>query len=508
MTSSRSWPRRRPPTATKTTSRAADWLDAEWIRAEQLRRSLRLFIEEAWPHVEQQPFVPGWHIDTICEHLEAVTAGDMRDLLINVPPRHMKSLATCVFWPAWEWLTRPELRYLCSSYSHTLSVRDSLRHRRLVESPWYRRLLTVLEQRWAITDDQGLKSRWETTAGGLRVAASVGGGATGEGGDRLICDDPHQIQDAHSATKLEAAVTWWDETMSSRLNDPQASCRVVVMQRVHERDLAGHLAGRDGWHVLCLPARFESDHPRRYPRDPRRRPGELLWPQRFGEREIKTLERDLGSYAAAGQLQQRPAPAGGGMIKRGWFRTYRAVPADLDEIVQSWDCAFKDETTSDYVVGQVWARRGGERYLLDVLRDQLDFPATCQAIRSLSAKWPEARLKLVEDKANGPAVIAALRREVGGLVPVEPQGGKIARAAACSPAIEAGNVYVPEQAPWLEDFLGEIGRFPNGAYDDQVDAMTQALLRFEQAGQAALVGVYVAGGTAARPARDPRYDVE
>jgi predicted phage terminase large subunit-like protein len=205
----------------------------------------------------------------------------------------------------------------------------------------------------------------------------------------------------------------------------------------------------------------------------------LLWPERFGQEEVEALKRTMGSYAAAGQLQQRPAPAAGGILKRHWWKFYREAPRPFSEVIQSWDCAFKDTRTSDFVVGQVWGRHGADKYLLDQVRGRMDCPATIQAVKRLSEKWPQTQAKLVEDKANGPAVIATLKHEIVGLIAVNPEGGKEVRAHAVSPQIEAGNVYLPDPtiAPWIGGFLDECAAFPNGAYDDQVDAMSQALVR-------------------------------
>jgi predicted phage terminase large subunit-like protein len=210
-----------------------------------------------------------------------------------------------------------------------------------------------------------------------------------------------------------------------------------------------------------------------------------LWPERFGAEEIERLKRTLGSYAAAGQLQQRPSPAEGGVLKRHWWKFYREAPRSFDEVIQSWDCSFKDTNTADYVVGQVWGRKGADKYLLDQVRCRMDCPATIQAVRRLSEKWPQAKAKLVEDKANGSAVIAMLKHEVDGLIAVNPEGGKESRVNAVTPQIEAGNVYLPEAtlASWVGAFIDECAAFPHGAFDDQVDAMTQALVRLGKKSQ-------------------------
>jgi predicted phage terminase large subunit-like protein len=281
---------------------------------------------------------------------------------------------------------------------------------------------------------------------------------------------------------------------------------VIVMQRCHQRDLSGHLLEKGNFEHLCLPAEYEG--PGRTTSigfsDPRTEIGELLWAERFGPTEIANLKVSLGSYAAAGQLQQRPSPAGGGIIKRRWFRYWQPrganlppipvampdgsiqmievveAPHSVDEEIQSWDCSFKSLDTSDFVVGQVWARRNGRFVLGDQVRGRIDCPGTLKAVIELSRKWPRSLAKLIEDKANGPAVIQMLANEIPGIVPVNPSGGKIVRAQAISPLIEAGNVFLPhpEYAPWVHDFIEECAQFPNGAHDDQVDAMTQALNKF------------------------------
>src|SRR5271155_3700297 len=303
------------------------------IEREAATRSLREFVHQAWHVVEPAtPFVPGWHIDAIVDHLEAVTRGQLRNLLINVPPRHMKSLLVSVFWPAWEWIKHPERRWLYSSYAASLSIRDSVKCRRLIESPWYR-------SRWghvfSLTGDQNAKMRFDNNRSGYRLSTSVGGSVTGEGGDRIVCDDPHKVDEVHSDTVRKAALDWWDVAMSTRVNDPKTSAKVVVMQRCHQQDLSGHLLEQGGWDHLCLPAEYEG--PVRLTSigfvDPRTERGELLWKERFGPREIADLKRSLGSYAAAGQLQQRPSPAEGGLLKRHWFRFWQPPGANFPPII-------------------------------------------------------------------------------------------------------------------------------------------------------------------------------
>jgi predicted phage terminase large subunit-like protein len=474
------------------------------IDSERALRSLREFVHQAWIIVEPStPFVPGFHIDAIIDHLEAVTRGQIRNLLINVPPRHMKSLLVSVFWPGWEWIGHPERRWLYSSYAASLSIRDSVKFRRLIESPWYQ---SRWGDRFSLTSDQNTKVRVDNSRSGYRIATSVGGSATCEGGDRIICDDPHNVQEVESDSVRKGTLDWWDVVMSTRVNDPKTSAMVVVMQRCHQQDLSGHLLEQGGFEHLCLPAEYEGATRKTSIGfcDPRKEMGELLWKERYGTPEIGDLKRRLGSYAAAGQLQQRPSPLGGGIFKRHWWRYFQPqganlppvvvslpdgtlmsipvinAPSYVDEQIQSWDCSFKDLDTSDYVVGQAWARSGSIYLLGHQIRARMDCPATIKAIRELSRNWPGTLAKLIEDKANGSAVIQMLQHEIAGILPVNPEGGKVARAMSVSPLIEAGNVYLPHPlyAPWVNDFTEECAAFPNGAHDDQVDAMTQALLRW------------------------------
>ena len=489
------------------------WLPApDEVIAEACRRRLSRLIREAWPIVEPAtPFVHGWHIDVVCEHLEAVSRGELPRLLINIPPRTMKSLTVGVFWPAWEWLTQPSLRWLFASYAQDLSSRDSMKCRRLIKSAGgsdegtifqrigYQGVLRLLDpEPWSLMGDQDLKTKYETTATGMRLATSVGGVATGEGGDRIAVDDPLNAKQARSDAEREGANTWWDETMSTRFNNTNAAA-VIVMQRLHEGDLTGHLVEQGGWHHLCLPAEYEPSHPfvypsvvklasgRKLPGDPRTTEGELLEPVRLSENRLVELKRSLGSYGYAGQMQQRPSPAEGGMFKRDWWKRWETLPHIWDLQIATWDMTFKqtESAAASYVVGQVWACDGADRYLLAQVRAKLGFTDTTKAVEALARFMPKATGKLVEEKANGAAVIDHLKKKVGGLVAVQPEGGKEARAAAVEPLVEAGNVYLPAgefiacpagyAATSVQDFIEEAAVFPNGTHDDQVDAMSQAL---------------------------------
>lgn len=510
------------------------------------------------------PLIDNWHVGAICEHLEAVTREEIQRLLINVPPGHAKSLLVSVFWPAWVWIQRPSWRGLFGSYSGDLAIRDSVKCRTIVESPWYRESFSACRvcgkhpdpenptehdrhcKGWALAGDQNVKSYFKNTATGERLCVSVGSKATGFRGDCTACDDPLNVIDAPSKLKRDEAIFWWDRVMSSRLNDQRRGARIMIMQRVHEDDPAGHILAKGGYEHLCLPSLFEprrrsitfiTKHvpacelrqedptdckPAEYkpeaegeddvlgeecsvtcscPRhkfweDPRGRESELLFKRLFPPPVLAQAKVDLGSEGFAGQHQQRPAPEDGEKFKKGWWRFWKPdgvaaegvkrpvgcnqdpavpLPSQFDRVVLSLDATFKDTDGTDYVVFQVWGCVKADRYLLDQSRARRSFTDTCDEFERLVKRWPDARRKLVEDKANGPAIINALKRRIAGIVAIEPYGSKEARAAAVQPEVESGNVYLPEGASWLEDFIAEFVAFPNGKNDDQVDCLSQAL---------------------------------
>jgi predicted phage terminase large subunit-like protein len=479
-------------------------MPTELIDEDQLETSLAVYSRAAWPLVEPTTtLVWNWHLSAICDHLQAVTDGEILNLLITVPPRSGKSTSVSVMWPTWSWIKHPEMRWLFASYAQTLSTRDALRSRRVIQSHWYQ---LRWGDRFKLTGDQNQKTRYENDKTGYRIATSVGGSATGEGGSIIVCDDPHNILEIHSDTIREGVLLWWDEVMSSRLNDPKTGGKVIVQQRGHERDLAGHVLAQGGYVHLDLPMEYE---PKTYvfhgqAVDPRTEPGELLCPARIGPKEVEDLKLRLGPTAFAGQYNQSPAPAGGNIFKSWWWRYWQPrgmqlppimvqvpdgdlltivpeeVPETFDELIQSWDMAFKDLKDSDFVAGQVWGKKGANKYLLDRDHRRLDFVGSQKALRALSEKWPRAHAKLVEDKANGPAIIASLKQEIAGLIAVEPDGDKVARAYAVTPTCEAGNVFLPHPSlyPWVHAYRHELEVFPNGANDDDVDATTQALKRW------------------------------
>ena len=443
--------------------------------------SLADFIRIAWPNIDPADYVGNWHIDAIAEHLESVAAGDIRRLIINIPPRHMKSLSTTVAFPAWVWaqrkrsaLTGPGVGFLSTSYAQSLSVRDNVKRRRLIGSKWYQ---DRWSERFHLSDDQNTKIRFTNDHGGQSIASSVDGGATGDGGDIIIIDDPINARDALSPTIRAAANDWFDGTMTTRLNDPKTGAFICIMQRLHEDDLVGHLLRRgDDWTHLCLPARYEKDHPVVWVRDPRREDGQLLWPERFGEVEVSKLEISLGSYGAAGQLQQRPAPREGGMFKREWFGIVDAAPAGLT-FVRDWDLAGTIAVIGsdpDWTVGLKMGRDNqGFHYIVDIKRLRGSPHEVEQMILATAQQdTSNCMVSIKQDPGqSGKAQADALTRMLAGfnVVRSSETGSKETRASPFAAQCEARNVKLV-RGDWNEAFLDELTVFPFGRHDDQADA--------------------------------------
>lgn len=469
-------------------------------------RNLIDFIGHAWPVVEPgTPFVKGWHLEAIAEHLEAVTHNQIRQLLINIPPRHMKSLAVCVFWPAWEWTMYPHRRWLFASYAQSLSTRDSVRCRRLIESDWYR-------SRWgdvfSLSSDQNQKARFDNTRGGCRIATSVDGSATGEGGDRVVVDDPHNVNDRESDCVRRSTLQWWDEVMSTRLNDPKTGARVIVMQRIHEKDLSGHVLEQRGYVHLRLPAEYEPDRAKAtIPgwKDKRTQAGALLWPERISELEIADFKLRLGPAGYAGQFQQRPAPAGGNRFRQEWFRYYRTTsspplppgegakggiyvllkPNGTESRVLETDCtrfAVMDPAGTEpdqntrpcYTVIQVWdVTPAHDMLLVHQYRAQVQTPDAADAAEQIARRF-EIEYLAVEKDGLGLGIVQTLKKRNILIKSIKARGSKEARSETAEIRMAAGQVYFPHGAPFLWDLEQELIHFPKAEYADQVDALAHA----------------------------------
>lgn len=450
------------------------------VERELCGRSLAEFARRAWHVLEPAAELRwGWALDAICEHLEAVTDGRITRLLMNVPPGSMKSLLTGVIWPAWEWGPKgmPEMRFVGTAHEETLAIRDSRRCRDLVKSEWFQKLWPL-----ELSSDLDGKREFGNVRKGIRQARSFTS-MTGVRGDRIILDDPISADNANSPAKLEAAKIAFTETLPTRVNSDKSAI-VVIMQRLNEKDVSGVILDMGLPYVhLFIPMRFEKA--RRCATaigwsDPRTKDGELMFPERFGEQQVAELEKTLGSYGAAGQLQQRPAPRGGGIIKSEWFRYYAACPRLEFRTIHA-DTAQKTGQQNDWSVLQCWGRSIiGEAVLLDQIRGKWEAPellvqARAFWLKHLHSSQVPLRSMQVEDKVSGTGLIQTLRREGVPVIPIQRNNDKITRAHDAAPFIESGNVLLPQDAPWLSEFIDEASSFPGGANDDQLDPMFDAI---------------------------------
>lgn len=400
-----------------------------------------------------------------------VERGEIDRLIITMPPRHGKTELASIRFPAWYLGRNPDKRIIAASYAAGLAYRISRQARNVVGGQGW-----PFPQRLA--DDLAQVQQWDLAGqrGGY-IAAGAGGAITGSGAHLLLIDDPIKNQeDADSAAMRDKLWEWYTSTAYTRLEEGGAVA--VIQTRWHAADLAGRLLaaqaqGGDQWTVLHLPALADVGDPLG------REPGAALWPEKYDTAALERIKQAVGSRVFAALYQGQPSNDDSALLKREWWRYYQIAPAHCDQVIQSWDMTFKGGVANDYVVGQVWGKVGADCYLLDQVRGRMDFPATLTAIRDLTARWPQAQTKLVEDTANGPAVIATLTREIPGLVAVRPEGGKVARVNAIAGLIEAHNVYLPDPAlhPWSGEFVEEATAFPTGAHDDMVDAMSQGLVR-------------------------------
>lgn len=479
--------------------------------AEQYGDKLKPFLKAAWPVIEPAfPFVDGWHIDCLCDHTQALLNREIRTLIINIPPRSTKSTIISIAAPAWRWINHPEERFLCGSFSRKLALTFSRQTRELIKSPWY-------QTRWAdrfriMTGDQDEKGEFNNDKGGYRLSTSVeGGGALGRGGSVRIYDDPNDLREMKYAEYRQSVKDWYSGTMSSRHIDPKTDVSVLVQQRASYGDDLTSFLLELGWenHVV-IPNEFDGKRPI-WPIgrcDPRINIGDLLCPERMGPEETAKQKRESRDNYA-GQFQQSPVSDTGGVVKREWFRFWNPagvkrvdsagnvipvriqmsdgktaeidpieLPPAFEQTLQSWDFAFKNSEHNDYVAGHVWGRVGANSFLVARDHGHMSFTASKAAIKKMSQQYPVPQ-KLVEDKANGTAIMDELRNEIPGLIAVEPYGSKESRYAAISGYIEAGNVFLPNPDifPWVWDVLAEFCDGRSAKHDDDRDAMAQALKR-------------------------------
>ena len=416
-------------------------------------------------------FLPNWHIELMAAKLQSVRDGRVQRLIVNIPPRHLKSLAASVALPAWLLGHDPTLAIINVTYGQELSDKFARDCRAIMMSTWYRALFAT-----RLSSARVSLQELTTTRGGFRMATSVGGVLTGRGADLILIDDPVKPSDAMSESRRSAANEWFDGTLYSRLNDKSKGQIVIVMQRLHEDDLVGHVLRREGWDILSFPAIAETDelHVVETPygsKEFRRRTGEILHPERESLETLAQIRATIGEYNFAGQYQQTPAPAGGGMVKEAWFRRYKPedLPQPFDQVIQSWDTANKPGELADYSVCTTWGFKAPNFYLLNVLRKKLDFPDLKRAVRQQSDFFNPTTI-LIEDKASGTQLIQdLLEAGLSRVTRYKPDGDKIMRLHAQTATIENGFVHLPIEAHWLPEYLSELMMFPNGRYDDQVD---------------------------------------
>jgi predicted phage terminase large subunit-like protein len=516
--------------------------------------SLYTFLKHSWKFIDASSFTEGWPIEAIAEHLQAVVDGDIRRLIINIPPRMGKSSITSVAFPAWTWTqpgishtSGPGVQFLHASYAQQLALRDSVKCRRLIESPWYQ---SLWGDRFKLTSDQNTKTRFDNDRNGSRLSTSVGSALTGEGGAIIVVDDPNAAQEAFSEATIASTIDWWDSALSTRLNNPKEGAFVVIQQRLSEEDLTGHILSKDigEWTHLCLPMKYEwrrhsvtsigwedprgldddgtslvevSEDGERMPAFPEaeilleKREDLLLWPERFGLQEVEILEKQLGPWSAAGQLQQRPAPKGGGIIKREWWQTWEAPNyPNMDLIIATLDTAYTSKTENDPSAMTIWGvfssdinvmapnqagrREGG---LVEYSRSYTEMAPRVMLMYAWQGRYElhdlvtkvattcrEMKVDqlLIENKAAGYSVAQEIRRMYGyekfGVHMYDPKSqDKIARLYSVQHLFAEGLVYAPIKQ-WAEMVMAQVGQFPKGKHDDLVDTVSMAMRHLRDSG--------------------------
>jgi predicted phage terminase large subunit-like protein len=443
-----------------------------------LQRDFVSFIERSFYELNPQTrFLLGQHIELMASKLEACRRGSIKRLVINLPPRGLKSHCTSIAFVAWLLGHNPSAHIICASYGQELAEKLARDCRTVMQTAWYQRLFaTRLAGRQSVHD-------FETTAQGSRMATSVGGVLTGRGADFILLDDPLKPDEALSEPRRTGVNEWYDNTLLSRLNDKANGCIIIIMQRLHQDDLVGHVLEQEPWEVLSFPAIAEKDEDFVIDslfgtRPFTRKRGEPLHPERESLATYQAIRASLGEYNFTSQYQQNPTPPGGAMVKTDWLRSYEPgeQPAEFSQIVQSWDTANKSTELSDYSVGTTWGVLYRRYYLLDVFRQKLNYPELKRAILAQAMRH-KAKNIVIEDKASGTQLIQELSAECMYVNPYKPPPGtdKIMRLHAQTAAFENGFVLLPRSAPWLADYLHELISFPGSRYDDQVDSTTQFL---------------------------------
>ena len=439
-----------------------------------LRQSLTSFVAKSFNTVSPgADYLTSWHIRAIAWHLEEVRLGRIRRLIITMPPRSLKSIAASVAFPAWLLGHDPRSRIVCVSYSSELATEHANDFRAVLRSEWYKRLFPGT--RIHTENDTEVT----TTARGSRLSTSTSGTLTGRGGRIIIIDDPLKPADAMSELRRQSTNEWFSHTLLSRMDDKREGAIVIVMQRLHQDDLVGHVQElNQDWTVLSLPAIAETDHRVQIGPDKwkTRRVGDLLHPEREPLAALNELKAALGSDFFAAQYQQSPVPPGGAAIKRDWIRRYRALPerGRSYRVVQSWDTAVQIGKENDWSVGTTWLFETGEYYLVNVVRKQLEYPDLKREVVAAAARY-EPETVLIENTALGSPLVQELGSSRIPVLGINPERDKLYRLAVQASKFEGGQVLLPEQASWLPDLETELFSFPQSRHDDQVDAISQFL---------------------------------
>jgi predicted phage terminase large subunit-like protein len=419
-----------------------------------------------------------WFHEALCRDLEIfyddVINGRNPHLMVFAPPRSGKTEIVSRHFPAWAFGKNPNIDIIGTSYAASLAEANCRDVQRIMDSDVYLKIFpkSSMNAKNVRTVSGSALRNSETFEivghRGIYRAAGVGGGITGKGFSIGCCDDPFKDhEEAYSKTIRDKVYDWYKTTFYTR-KSPRSGV-IIINTRWHEDDLCGRLLADDPkkWKVVSYKAIAEED-------ETHRKKGEALHPERYPIETLLEFKKTLGSRFFAAMYQQSPVPAEGSIINRTWFKYYKVLPL-YDEMILSWDMAFKDSDNSDFVVGQCWARAGSLYYLVDQVRARMGFSATVEALKMMCKKYPKANAKLVEDKANGSAIIDHLKKEITGLIPIVPKESKLARLASVSPMFEAGNVFLPEAEEWCHDYTVELTTFPSGAHDDQVDSTSMAL---------------------------------